>query len=111
MIVSALPLFCDSASQSNPLQTLSLWGASCCVTYVHYTNILYIYIYIYIHDPQSQLTTSLFLNFFTTCFGPYEPSSGENVSTSVLYSCKEPSHYDQYIHHFYDYITYLPILK
>jgi hypothetical protein len=45
-----------------------------CILYKHI-----IYIYIYIYDQQSQLTTSLFLNFFTTCFGPYGPSSGENV--------------------------------
>jgi hypothetical protein len=55
--------------------SLSLWGASCCVTYIYYISIQHKKPYIC--DPQRQLTTSLLFQNLTTCFGPYGPSSGD----------------------------------
>jgi hypothetical protein len=48
------------------------------ITVVYYTNI---YIYIW-----SAIATNNFfiIQILTTCFGPYGPSSGENVSTSKI---------------------------
>jgi hypothetical protein len=56
---------------------------------INYMSIQYIYIYIYIYicNPQSQLF--LFVRYLATCFGPYGPSSGENVLTSIFCFVKD----------------------
>jgi hypothetical protein len=58
---------------------------------------MYIYIYIYIYIWSAIATNNLFFaQNLTTCFGPYGPSSGENVAVScdcrpyiyiILYIC------------------------
>jgi hypothetical protein len=71
---------------------------------------IYIYIYIYIWSAIAA-NNFFILQVLTTCFGPYGPSSGENVSTSNFVFLRRPSHYNQFIHCFHDYVAYLLLLK
>jgi hypothetical protein len=71
-------------------QTLSLWGASCCVIYIYY---IWTYnIKLYICGPQTQLTTSLFSK---TSLHVSAPTGHLQVITIVMTfntCCFEDSH-------------------
>jgi hypothetical protein len=59
-----------------------LWGASCCVMYT-YTFQIYL-------RSQLRIYWCYFFSLFTTCFGPYRPSSGE-IQLHHLHILKKPS--------------------
>jgi hypothetical protein len=56
--------------QVQHLRILSLWGASCCVMYTYTFQI-------YLRSQLRIYWCYLLFSLFTTCFGPYGPSSGE----------------------------------
>jgi hypothetical protein len=74
---------CTDSTGILHIHFLSLWGASCCVTYIYYINIQHKN-YTYVIRKRN-LTTFLLFQNPTTCFGPYGPSSGDIFEDFLLY--------------------------